>query len=95
MTAQTFEKQEAAYRDWLHAHSQGFVLNTHTKLSPGYMVLHRATCRHVTEYVGNATEGGFTERKYRKVCSDAVSSIRDWVRGHGGTLKSCSHCKPE
>lgn len=95
MIARTFERQETAYREWLRAHSQGFVLNTHTKLSPGYMVLHRACCRHVTTYFGSATEGGFTERKYRKVCSDTIAPISEWVRALGGTMSSCSHCKPE
>lgn len=95
MTSQKFEKQEAAYRDWLRVHSQGFVLNTRAKLSPSYMVLHRASCRHVTTYSGSATEGGFTERKYRKVCSENVAPIKAWVLGNGGTISSCSHCKPE
>jgi hypothetical protein len=95
VVAQTFEKKEIAYREWIADHPDGFVLNTHTKLSPSYMVLHRATCRHVTQYFGAATDGGFTERKYRKVCSETVPPIKEWVRGQGGTLSTCSHCKPE
>lgn len=94
MTAHTFEKQEAAYRAWVRDHSGGFVLNTHMKLSPTYMVLHRATCRHVTKYFGSATDGGFTERKYRKVCAEAVAPIADWVHAHQGKLSTCSHCCP-
>ena len=95
MSIQAFEKQEAAYLHWVNEHPRGFVLNTKTKLNPKYMVLHRASCKLVTVSRGKTTPGGFTEREYRKICSDDVRLIKAWVSEQDGTLSLCSHCGPE
>jgi 5-methylcytosine-specific restriction protein A len=90
-----FQKEEANYFDWIAKHPSGFVLNTKAKLSPDYMVLHRASCKLVTGYLGKASSGGFTERVYRKVCADTVGPIKFWVESNDGFLSTCSHCGPE
>lgn len=90
-----FQKQEAAYLNWIKAHPGGFVLNTRSKLSPDYMMLHRASCKLVTGYLGKAKAGGFTERGYRKVCADSLEPIQYWVKSGGGSLSTCAHCSPE
>lgn len=95
MAVAVFRKQETAYFDWLQHHPHGFVLNTRAALSPAYMKLHRASCKLMTGYLGKAQYGGFTERLYRKVCSDQVPDIAAWVSDHAGTLSTCSLCKPE
>lgn len=95
MIVAEFRKQEAAYFDWLQQHPHGFVLNTRAALSPAYMKLHRASCKLMTGYLGKATDGGFTERQYRKVCSDHVPAIAAWVSQHGGELSTCYLCKPD
>lgn len=91
----TFQKDEAGYLKWVKKNPSGFVLNTKASLSPDYMVLHRASCKLVTGYLGKATAGGFTERGYRKICADAFAPIQYWVKSNGGFLSTCSHCGPE
>src|SRR5262245_56796379 len=65
-----FDKSHSDYFKWLKAHPEGFVLNTTRKKNPKYLVLHRATCRTISEYSGKQKPGGFTERDYIKVCAD-------------------------
>ncbi len=90
-----FRKQEAEYFAWLKSHPGGFVLNTKASVSPGYMVLHRASCKLVSRYLGRAGPGGFTERSYRKLCAETVEPIKVWVKSNRGQLSTCSHCAPE
>jgi hypothetical protein len=36
----TFDGDDSTYLRWLHAHLDGFVVNTNRRPSPQYMVLH-------------------------------------------------------
>jgi hypothetical protein len=93
-----FRDAEEAYFRWLEAHPGGFVINTRVSRSAGYMMLHRATCRWIREYVKGTAPGGFTERDYIKVCAQDIESLRAWVMKHGrpdGTFSGeCGFCKP-
>lgn len=94
MNLRVFKKQESDYFSWVGSHPNGLVLNTRANLSPDYMVLHRASCKLVTGYLGKAKAGGFTERAYRKVCAPTIGPILTWVADSGGKLSRCSHCDP-
>jgi hypothetical protein len=50
------------YQRWLGENRNGFVVNTTRDYSPDYMVLHRASCRHISEPSHETEPGGFTER---------------------------------
>lgn len=93
------EGDDPKYLAWIAEHADGFVLNTRRLIPrPGYMALHRATCRTIGTLTGDARPGGFTERTYRKVCATTPSELSRWVRDHGrpdGSFsKRCSVCRP-
>ena len=70
-----FTSGDKPYLCWLDMHPTGYVVNTYRRqpYSPQYMVLHRATCKKIKELTaGGANEGGFTERRYAKICADTI-----------------------
>jgi hypothetical protein len=97
MPAKVFTSDEDYFR-WLTENSTGFVLNTWRACSPSYIVLHCASCRHISEPTHENEPGGFTERRYVKVGAADIESLRDWAADHGRPNRSfsntCSHCKP-
>jgi hypothetical protein len=98
MRISIFEGDESGYLRWIRSNKTGYVINTTSRRDPEYMVLHRADCWTITEYRGNATFGGFTERDLIKICALNMDDLREWVRQNGrqdGTFSSeCSHCSP-
>lgn len=96
---QFFNDDDDGYQRWLADHPNGYVVNTSRTISPTYMVLHRATCRSISEYKPQHAPGAFTERDFVKACADTVVDLRRWVRGHGRpdgsfTSDTCPQCKP-
>lgn len=92
-----FENDESGYLKWLSDNPNGYVVNTEKRINPAYMALHRATCRHVSNYSAQASEGAFTERGYIKACSPDIASLNKWAKQHGksdGLLTSNCPCKP-
>lgn len=91
-----FDGDDTAYQEWLTQNPTGVVLNSWRAISPSYMVLHRAYCPTVRPDSGITKPGGFTERKYIKICAAEVADLRHWVRQHGRTDGSfsveCSKC---
>ena len=67
-----FFEEDVAYRDWLARNQAGYVVNVRRTLSPNYVVLHRATCPHISM---PREPGAYTERSYRKLCGE--TAIRD------------------
>jgi hypothetical protein len=96
MMVRIFDGNDDAYQAWVVAHPAGFVLNARRSLSPGYMVLHRSTCRSVRYYNPTAPRGAFTERGYVKICATDLVDLKHWARKHGrlnGSFsKVCSLC---
>lgn len=100
MSTMIFRNAEQAYRDWLAANPEGYVLNTRSPPTRNYMPLHRATCRTISEYTERmgpnegAQDGALTERNYFKVCSTDPDSLLAWVRSQGGNgfTTICSRC---
>ena len=94
--ATVFDGNDIAYRDWLVANPDGYVLNSWRTPSPSYIVLHRSGCTSVNPATGNTKPGGFTERRYIKVCSSQIAELQQWARKHGrldGSFSvQCSKC---
>lgn len=86
-----FKDNEQAYLRWLVVNADGFVVNTTSTPSPGYLVLHTAQCRTI----GAEGPGNYTNRDYIKVCSTERSELRRWAQDTvGGNLERCSVCDP-
>ncbi len=86
---------DSAYHDWLVRNRDGYVVNVRRTLSSDYVVLHRATCPHVS---GPQEPGAFTERDYRKLCGETLADVLEaptWCgRAKGAFTIRCSHCGP-
>jgi 5-methylcytosine-specific restriction endonuclease McrA len=95
MPITTFRKDETGYFNWLEAHPEGYVVNTKVKISSDYMMLHRAKCTLMNEYLGMAKDGAFTDRQFKKTCSESASDLQEWAAIHGGRLWPCGLCKPD
>lgn len=93
-----FDDNDYAYFRWLNSNKSGYVINTPRTRDPAYMLLHRASCHSISEYAGNAAQGGFTERDYIKICATDIESLRNWVkqngRPDGSFSKECQFCSP-
>lgn len=93
-----FTSDDSVYLRWLDKTPTGFVVNCRRRISPRYMVLHRATCTHLRGYNRSQKPGAYTERDYIKICARNVVSLRAWGRTHGrldGTFSStCLDCRP-
>ena len=99
MTAILFDGDDQKYLDWINSNKRGLVINIRRQFDPAYVVLHRATCPHITNYPRmDAKPGGFTERSYLKLCGDTVDDIRLLLRRalahQNGFSKECEHCRP-
>jgi len=94
-----FAGNDSAYFAWISSHPTGYVLNIRRQDDLKYVVLHRASCRTVNPARAGTEPGAFTERSYRKVCSDSIESLRTWARQYGRSdgsfSKCCSICDPE
>ena len=98
MVATVFKDDEKKYLEWIQKNEDsGYVLTTVRDIYPGYMSLHRASCKMISRYMKNMTYGAFTERKYIKICSPSISELAGWIYGNGGEgfTKLCSKCNPE
>ncbi len=94
-SAIVFEGDDVGYLEWLSAHPEGYVLNTRRPNGdPDYIVLHRATCRHISR--GTHRHGAWTERKYLKICAISLSELQSVAQRFGSRdgsfSKACSFC---
>ena len=84
-----FRDDDAGYRSWLYAHMAGFVVNAGRTPSPGYLMLHRATCETITP-----TPDRVWTRDYAKVCASDRYELEAWARALSGRLTACEFCDP-
>lgn len=87
----TYEEQDAEYLAWLADFPNGYVVNSDRRPRSSYLVLHRATCTHITQLKGSAGHWTFD---YAKQCSANVADLHSWAKGIGGSLALCKTCKP-
>lgn len=91
-----FCKNDEGYLAWTAAHPDGYVLNVRHLADPTYVILHRASCKTIS----NARQGpdAFTGRSYRKICAATVVELRPAAEREGrsdGTFsKLCGKCSP-
>jgi hypothetical protein len=82
--------QDAGYIAWLRAHPDGFVVNTHLPPGPGYLILHRASCKTISRDLPGVRSW---TRRYGKACASTSGELHDWAaREVGGWLHSCGLC---
>ena len=86
---QRFADDDAGYLSWISRNPDGYVVNANRNPSPNYLMLHRATCRTITE---NPTRGGRWTADYIKLCGQRAELER-WAHDEiGGSLQPCGHC---
>lgn len=92
-----FRDNEKGYFDWIRRSPNGFVLNARRQPSPNYLVLHIATCRHISGHASNQASNAFTGRDYIKVCSKDIEEIKAWASLLGGNRFTgvCKDCQPQ
>lgn len=83
-----FLNQDDAYREWVEFHEQGFLLNV-GKPDKHSAMLHTSRCSHFYPLVQNEP---LTVRA--KVCSLGTSTLEDWAKGEGLSIRECTTCKP-
>ena len=90
-----FDGDDAAYMDWLAHNPNGYVVNVRRRLSNDYVVLHRATCPHISR---PQKAGAYTERGYLKLCGPTLPDAQQapvWCGLDSGSFtKRCAHCSP-
>lgn len=91
-----FVNDDAGYMEWLKNNPAGFAINASITKSPGYMVLHRGCCPHISGDDRSYYKDAFTSKQYIKICSDDIDDLIEWVKQHGRTdgtfSKGCKTC---
>ncbi|MDO6462174.1 HNH endonuclease signature motif containing protein [Granulosicoccaceae sp. 1_MG-2023] len=94
-----FIGDDQAYLNWVADNPQGYVVNALASKGQGYRVLHNSSCSSVRHLSSAASEGGFTERAYIKICASSVEALKRWSFDHGATSacfsKICKVCFKE
>lgn len=91
-----FQNQEKSYLAWITAHRNGYVLNTLTKPSNEYLVLHSASCATISKRKKGAHPACFTGNGYIKICADSVEELHAWAekQGFDSITNTCEICHP-
>ena len=90
---QEFRDDDQGFLRWKETHVNGFVLNSARKPRADYLMLHRATCPHLTWRNADV----HWTKDYIKVCSTQVGDLLTWAKQHVTTnprLTPSSTCKP-
>jgi hypothetical protein len=66
-----FSGDSIEYLVWIEQNPDGFVVNSRRRFDSQYVVLHRASCRTIS----NALRAGYTERGYVKICAPRLDSL--------------------
>src|SRR4051812_48959940 len=86
-----FVNDDRGYLRWVVVNPSGFVVNSNRVPASNYLILHRATCKHIT----NPERTNWTTTGYIKTCSTDLAALDNWAdRTTGGVLSPCGHCKP-
>lgn len=88
-----FNNADAEYVRWLADNPEGYVLNAERKPQPGYLILHRAACKHIARTAEPPVR--WTSSGYIKVCAHSTAVIERWCRkAVNGSPQPCGHCHP-
>ncbi|WP_406238692.1 hypothetical protein ACF3NX_01855 [Acetobacter orientalis] len=89
MSYENFNDDEAGFMDWQNCHPDGVFVNSRPgRLSPSYIVAHKANCTSVARHIGRATV-------YSKHCFDSLSEAQEYLVHHYGKQPSigCTVCR--
>lgn len=90
-----FNHDDDAYLTWLQMHPDGYVANVRRKLSPDFVVLHRASCARIAR---STSPGALTGLRYRKLCGtsrgDIAAAPERCGRAKDAFTAYCRICKP-
>ena len=90
---QLLRDDDEGYERWLDQNPDGLLVNTKRQPSATYLMLHRATCGHISSHRPNV-DWHWT-RDYVKVCATGRQELEEWARRDlGGTLVDCRSCLP-
>lgn len=91
-----YRNNEDGYFEWIAANPEGFVLNARQSPGPSYLVIHSASCGHISGHASKYAQNAFTGRDYIKVCSIDIEELRAWARSLGAMAFSaiCKDCQP-
>ena len=85
-----FVDDDDGYRAWLAANPAGYVLNSTRSPHRDYLMLHPASCRHIS----GAPELNWT-RQYVKICTPTAAVLDAWAASAvGGEAVRCAFCQP-
>lgn len=94
-----FDNDEPGYLDWIRSNPAGYVLNLNRPPTQNYLVLHRASCRHIRVHLPGRGAAQFTGGKYAKLCAPDVEAIVAWVAeqvpGPLSFTGLCKQCRPD
>lgn len=76
MHIEIFKDDDRGYLQWIHEHPNGYVLNTDGLISPGYMILHRASCLTIS---GTPARGENWTVAYQKICAQTDDELINWA----------------
>lgn len=83
-----FQDDDDGLFDWVEAHPNGYLINTHRNPTPSFLVLHHSQCRHV-----DGTQGVDRTKNRVKVCSDDRTALEEWALDTvGGDVTLCRTC---
>ncbi|NUD79470.1 hypothetical protein HUC42_06000 [Escherichia coli] len=89
---------ESAYREWLSANPDGFVVNAlksasgkGTKSDKRATCIHRATCKSINPLLSQEEKTGFTTNRYQKLCATSLDTADKEARRMTGlaAIKKC------
>jgi hypothetical protein len=87
-----FENDDVGYLAWVEMNPSGFLINCSPKPSSDYVVLHRASCLHISIPGSNMEHW---THQYVKVCSPRNGALIRWCQEEVGTRPTaCSTCAP-
>lgn len=86
-----FVGDDEGYLRWLAEHPGGYVVNSFRVPTSKYLVLHRASCKHIN----SPNRTNWTTTDYIKTCAKDAAVLDDWAVGATGTgVHPCRACMP-
>jgi hypothetical protein len=90
-----FENDDAGYLEWIDRHSSGYVVNGPRPLGSGYLMLHEATCVHISVPASNYTDGSWTGHEFGKLCANRRADALAWLQSELDRVpERCASCAP-
>lgn len=86
-----FVDDDSGYKNWINSNPKGLVLNSYRIPKPDYLILHSASCGHIS----TDQRGNWTTHDFIKICSTRLNDLEEWSNENAGAnLTLCSPCLP-